>query len=242
MNLQKERSKEPLPAALLKFSGRTLLEGLFRDLQGREYLYYKLTGKQALTPVALLVSKEKNNEQHIRAIIEEHSWFYRPKSRFFFLNQPLAPVITKEGDWALSQPLPNRVSKTRWTWRMWKVAFDSGIIDKLMQLKREKALVRQINNPIAGTDLGLLALSGIGCHQQKSFGFASCFRRLGASEGMDVLLEKKTAQGFEYCLTNIEYTEFKRLGIKDIPESPGSSYSQFPANTNILFVECGHCP
>jgi hypothetical protein len=31
---------------MLPYCGRTMMEGLMRDLQAREALYYKLTGKQ----------------------------------------------------------------------------------------------------------------------------------------------------------------------------------------------------
>lgn len=41
---------------------------------------------------------------------------------------------------------------------------------------------------------------------------------------------------FEYGITNIEYTEFKRLGIRDEAQSEGSHLSVFPANTNVLYL------
>jgi hypothetical protein len=41
---------------------------------------------------------------------------------------------------------------------------------------------------------------------------------------------------YEYGVTNIEYTEFKRLGILDEARSEGSHLSVFPANTNLLYV------
>ena len=37
-------------------------------------------------------------------------------------------------------------------------------------------------------------------------------------------------------MTNIEYTEFKRLGIQDEAQAGGSRLSVFPANTNVLYV------
>lgn len=40
----------------------------------------------------------------------------------------------------------------------------------------------------------------------------------------------------EYGITNIEYTEFERLGLTDVAVDHESSTSCFPANTNILFV------
>ena len=41
---------------------------------------------------------------------------------------------------------------------------------------------------------------------------------------------------YDYAVTNVEYTEFERLGISDQPLAEGSSHSAFPANTNILYV------
>jgi hypothetical protein len=96
--------------------------------------------------------------------------------------------------------------------------------------------VRQINNPLAGTDQGLLALIGVGCEQKKSFGFLSCERLLNSDEGTNVLIEKQVEQGYDYCLTNIEYTEFAQRGIGEVPAHPGCSYSIYPTNTNILFA------
>lgn len=44
---------------------------------------------------------------------------------------------------------------------------------------------------MAGTDNMLLALSGIGHFDGKSFGFASCDRKVGAAEGINVLRHRK---------------------------------------------------
>ena len=48
------------------------------------------------------------------------------------------------------------------------------------------------SNPLAGTDTTLLALSGAGYSDSKCFGFASCERRAGAAEGVNVLMERRT--------------------------------------------------
>lgn len=61
-------------------------------------------------------------------------------------------------------------------------------------------LVRQISNPIAGTDTTLLSLAGAGFSGGRRFGFASCDRAIGASEGMNVLVERKTPTGCGYCV------------------------------------------
>lgn len=92
----------------------------------------------------------------------------------------------------------------------------------------------------------MLALAGVGHAGGRSFGFASCNRTVGASEGMNVLMHRHSGGGadagsqeaasHEYGVTNIEYTEFERLGISDVPTEAGGSESCFPANTNILYV------
>lgn len=41
---------------------------------------------------------------------------------------------------------------------------------------------------------------------------------------------------YEHRLTNVEYTEFERLGFADQAVGNGSTLSKFPANTNVLFI------
>ncbi|MBI3236760.1 MAG: hypothetical protein HYZ48_03540, partial [Chlamydiales bacterium] len=55
----------PMPAALLSFCGKTLLEWLIHDLQAREYLYFKLTGENIKAPIAMMTSWEKDNHRQI---------------------------------------------------------------------------------------------------------------------------------------------------------------------------------
>lgn len=48
----------------------------------------------------------------------------------------------------------------------------------------------------------------------QKLGFASCQRNPGATEGINVLLEKKNPDGqWEYGVTCIEYTEFEKFGL-----------------------------
>lgn len=55
----------------------------------------------------------------------------------------------------------------------------------------------------------------------QKLGFASCNRRLGATEGINVLMEKRNLDGkWAYGLSCIEYTEFDKYGITDEPISP----------------------
>lgn len=234
LNLIDADSGMLLPAAILPFMGKTLLEGLIRDLQGKEYLFFKLYGRQITTPVALMTSEEKNNHAHLIDICKKKQWFGRGEESFRFFKQPLVPVITKEGNWSLCEPLKLTL-KPGGHGVIWKLAKETGVFDWLTLNERKKVLVRQINNPIAGVDYGLLAFSGIGLHYDKTFGFASCERRLYSPEGVNIVTETKKGDDFEYCLTNIEYTEFEQRGIEEIPVSTGSPYSTFPSNTNILF-------
>lgn len=99
---------------------------------------------------------------------------------------------------------------------------------------------------MAGTDTTLFGLSGKGHITGQSMGFATCERVVGASEGMVILMHSQTPKEsdngdsmqtlHEYGVTNIEYTEFERLGISDVPKSENSNKSCFPANTNILYI------
>lgn len=234
LHLQDEETGEFLPAAELLFCGRTLFELLIRDLYGREFLYYKLFGKQLTTPVAIMTSHEKNNHQRILELCAANEWFDRPQTSYRFFIQPLVPMVTAEGEWVVCSPM-RLVLKPGGHGVIWKAAAESGIFEWFEKQQKKKILVRQINNPIAGIDTGLLALSGLGCHQNKDFGFASCERLLNAAEGMDVLREVQHGSEYEYVITNVEYTEFKKHGIEDSPVEKGSPYSRFPANTNILF-------
>lgn len=233
LNLKDPKTGESLPAAELQFLGYTLLEGLIRDVIGREYVFFKLTNKQITIPLVLMTSQEKNNRQHILNIIESKKWFNRPKERFFFIEQPLVPVIDSKGDWVLKAPLVPSL-KPGGHGALWRLLFEQNALDWLKTLKTTKALIRQINNPIAGIDYGLLAFTGIGCSENKKFGFCSCERFVGSEEGMIVLAEQ---EGHTYSITNVEYTEFEKQGIQDCSENSSSPYSCFPANSNILFAD-----
>ncbi len=236
LRLYDEKTGLPLPAARLPFLGKTLLEGLIADLQSREYLHYKIYGKQVTTPVAVMTSEEKNNHRHILDICEEANWFGRSSESFKFFCQPMVPTINREGEWHLQGPL-QLLLKPGGHGVIWRLAREEGIFDWFFAAGRKKALVRQVNNPVANTDYGIIAFTGIGCAEDKRFGFASCPRQVKASEGINVLIETFMSPGYNYTLTNIEYCDFKKFGIVDQPEKPGSPYSKFPSNTNILFVD-----
>ena len=180
------------------------MEGLIRDLQAREYAYYRIHGEQATTPIAMMTSHEKNNHVHVLQICESHNWFGRPRDSFRFFTQPLVPAVNEKGEWCAAGPL-KPLLKPGGHGAIWKLARDQGIFDWLAAQNRKKALVRQINNPIAGLDYGLLAFTGIGWKEKMVFGFASCPRLLQAAEGVNVLIERNQN---ELVLTNIEYCDF----------------------------------
>ena len=235
LNLTDDATGAPLPAACLPFLGHTLLEGLIRDVQALEYLSFKIYGKKHLTPIAVMTSVEKNNHIHILKICKACNWFGRSSDSFYFFIQPVVPVITIEGNWSLSAPLTLTL-KPCGHGVLWKLAEEQGIFALLEAKGRHQCLIRQINNPLAGTDNTLLALIGIGCHNHKAFGFASCERLINSDEGTNVLIETDHEQGYDYRLTNIEYTDFPQKGIGEIPANAGSQFSIYPTNTNILFA------
>lgn len=233
LHLVDEETGSDLPAAKLGYGGRTLFEGLIRDLQAREFLYYKLYGKQVEVPVAIMTSEEKDNCFHVLNICSEHQWFGRRKELFRLFTQPLVPTVDPKGNWYLVGPL-SPLLKPGGHGALWKLARDEGIFEWLKNISRKKALIRQINNPIAGLDYGLLAFVGLGVKKRGDFGFASCSRRVQSAEGVNVVIEKKNG---DIALTNIEYCDFAKYGIEDRPLKEGEPYSRFSSNTNILFAD-----
>ncbi|MBT4445251.1 MAG: hypothetical protein HN831_04175 [Waddliaceae bacterium] len=228
---------ESLPAAKLCFGGHTLLEAMIRDVEGREYLYYKLFGERVITPIAMMTSSEKDNDAHIRAICEGRGWFGRPKDSFVFFKQPMAPVITEEGSWSMKDVFTLNL-KPGGHGVLWKLAKDNKVFDWMRSQGRRYLLVRQVNNPVAGVDNGIIGLIGAGVGGDKAYGVASCRRVVGTAEGMAVMAEREKGDKRSYGISNVEYTDFIKRDIADAPYEEGSIYSKFPTNTNILFVGC----
>ncbi len=246
-----ENTGESLPTAVLPYCGRSLLEALIRDLQAREYLHYKVTGRQITTPVAVMTSSVKGNHWRVQELFENANWFGRGKENFKLFPQPLVPVVAAhDAKWLMSGPL-ELIMKPGGHGVIWKLMLDAGVFDWLSANNRSAAIVRQISNPMAGQDTTLLALAGEGLRGNHAFGFASCERVVGAAEGMNVLFKQRlpseaeeeesnnhstSAPRYSYRVTNVEYTEFERLGIEDKGLSENSEHSAFPANTNVLFL------
>lgn len=219
-----------LPAAKFKFLGKDLLTRLIEDLEAREHLFFQRHGRKIELPIVMMTSQAKENETHIRQILEERNYFGRDLNKFFIIAQPSVPAFDLEGKWVLDEK-GQLVMKPGGHGVIWKLARSSGVFEKLQDLGVKSALVRQINNPVASTDYGILALIGFATLQNKSFGFASCPRIVDAKEGMNVV---KCING-KRSLTNIEYCDLKRYGIEDQP-SADCNYSKFPSNTNILYM------
>ena len=236
LQLKDEKSEEGLPAARLVFLGKPLLEGVIGDLQAREYLHYKLFDQQVVSPVAMMTSSFNRNEEHIRFICEKNNWFGREKESFRFVSQPAVPAFTREGNWCLQKPL-KLLLKPGGHGMLWKLLKQKGVFEWLALRGCKKALIRQINNPMAAIDYGLLAFLGLGHLKNRAFGFASCPRLVNAHEGMNVVKITEKDGGSFRALTNIEYCDFEKFGVEDRPQRPGSSYSLFPSNTNILFAD-----
>ncbi|KAF3786957.1 hypothetical protein EJ110_NYTH24223 [Nymphaea thermarum] len=238
LGLTDPETGECLPAAMLPYCGRTLLEGLIRDLQAREFLYFKKFGRQCITPVAIMTSSAKNNHERIKALCKEKGWFGRGENSFFLFEQPQVPVVDAEdAQWLVHGPF-SPVLKPGGHGVIWKLAWQKGVFDWFYSHDRKGATVRQVSNVVAATDVTLLALAGIGHRHKKKLGFASCERSSAATEGINVLIEQKEADSsWSYCITCIEYTEFDKLGITDSPLSPSGLQANFPANTNILYID-----
>ena len=236
LDLRDEESGEPLPVACLPFLGKNLIELMIDDLQGREYLFYKMFNQQICTPIALMTSVEKNNHQHIKNLLEKSDWYGRPLNTFMLVKQPLAPLVNLEGTWILGNQWELK-KKPGGHGVIWKLARDEGVFDWFFSQHRSKGIIRQLNNPIAGIDHALLSFAGVGTTLEKKFGFLSCERTVNSQEGMDVLYLEKTSHGYVAGIVNIEYTDFVRKKVEDVPKEEGSPYSAFPSNTNILFAD-----
>lgn len=225
-----------LPAAKLQFAGKTLFERLICDIQAREFLYFESFGVQITTPIAIMTSLEKDNHFHIEEMLKEQGYFGRPKDSYRIFTQPLVPVVDAEGNWVFSDDL-KLVMKPGGHGAIWKLALESGVFSWFKEWGKTKVLVRQINNPMAGLDYGLLALIGIGWKKDQKFGFASCPRLLRSAEGVNVLVEKEVEGKKVIVLTNIEYCDFAKFGIEDLPLEKEGLYSRFSSNTNLLFAD-----
>jgi hypothetical protein len=75
-------------------------------------------------------------------------------------------VTVTKGLWQRSGPL-EVVVKPGGHGVLWKLARDEGVLEWFREQGRSATLVRQISNPMAGTDSTLLALAGMGQKMHK---------------------------------------------------------------------------
>ena len=109
----------------------------------------------------------------------------------------------------------------------------AGAFAWLASRGRTAAIVRQISNPMAGTDANLLALAGAGCLGNKAFGFASCGRAYGASEGINVLVEVREVGGWRWDGVDgigvVEVRQTSGMGVTQVTrQSPARHFSLRP--------------
>jgi UDP-N-acetylglucosamine pyrophosphorylase len=216
----------PVPAAAFEFLGDSLLKHLIDDLFAREYLYFRVFKKQLNSTIALMTSDEKDNHYQIQKMIEKDHYFFRSKEDFILFKQPSVPVVDHLGFWQLSGK-GELILKPAGHGAIWKVCATQGIFDLLIQKGFEKAVVRQINNPLTSTDQNILGLIGYGCEMQKSFGFFATRRKSGATEGAIVTKILEEGGGGGKVITNVEYCEVENNALT----------TSYPANTNLLFVD-----
>jgi len=227
LHLVEKHTQAPLPAAKLPFLGKGLLKLLIEDVQAREYLYFKLFNETVITPICMMTSNEKNNHTHVLSILKENDWFDRGKEHFFLFCQPSVPTFDEKGDFCFAS-LNVLSKKPGGHGVLWKMLLEKNLFQILNLLGRKKALVRQINNPIAGIDFTLLAFIGYGIAEDQEFGFIGCDRLEGAKEGVNVLVEEKEEKGFSYYLSNVEYCKQHFSSLDP---------TSFLSNTNILFCD-----
>ncbi len=232
LNLLDEATNEPLPAARLLFCGRSLFEGMMRDVEAQEYWHYRVFGKQVTVPILIMTSTEKNNDHHIEMMGKQANWFGHRHDAIRRIVQPLVPVIDVDGQWAMSGPLQPAL-KPGGHGVIWKLAEDSGALKWLTFHGIDAAVVRQVNNPLAGLDLALPTLLGYGLSHNKAFGFLSCPSKPGFAEGLNVLLMKKNGVSTQAAISNIEYTQFTAL--KNVLPNLFKE-GVCPANTNVLYI------
>ncbi len=226
---------EDLPAGCLVFHGETLLEKLFLDIEGLEYLHYKIWRKTVRLPVVLMGSEEKNNARHIASILRSKNYFFRDPSTIILLVQPSVPVVDEQGTWCLKN-CEELLVKPAGHGALWKLIWEQEIFAWLADRGIQKALVRQINNPASRYDYALSAFLGHGLRKNALFGVASCPRQVGAKEGVNVYKISSETGGHPH-LSAIEYCDFARFSLEDHPRSSCSPYSRYPTNTNILWVD-----
>ena len=218
-------SDKAIPSAIRKFRKRSFLEWIIRDLEGREYLHYKMFGKKIESPVVLMTSSDPKQKEMILSYLEEVKWFGREK--IWLISQPLVPLFNQKAQW-ISDGKGGILMKPGGHGALWHLLKQEKIYSHLEQMGCTHAVIRQINNPIAGIDYGVLAHVGQGVLLNKKFGIITCAPDREGKEGIFVQKETKVLDKKKWIVSNIEYCK------KTVYEIFHKK-KKFPANTNILF-------
>lgn len=80
-------------ALLVHYGCSAILISVSLICKAREFLYFKLYGKQCITPVAIMTSSAKSNHDHITSLCERLSWFGRGRSTFQLFEQVVYKII-----------------------------------------------------------------------------------------------------------------------------------------------------
>lgn len=242
LNLKDPHTQMPLPAACLSICNKTLLQWLIDDVIALESLYEKCFHEKITISIAMMTSLDLHNHSHILDILKNNNWFGRDKSSFHIFPQPLVPAFDKTGQWVVNGPF-TPFMRPGGHGVLWKLAEKKQLFETLFENNCEKALVRQINNPVAAIDDGLLTFFGLGIAQDKKFGFLSCKRIEGVKEGLNVVKEFPGKR--QKVISNVEYCDLINLNKINSQDE----LNQYPSNANILFVDlkgikqaCHHYP
>ena len=91
--LKKEKEKEKewtiTEICYFRFWDNVHLIFVCFNRKAREFLYFKMYGKQCITPVAIMTSSAKKNHEHVTSLCERLGWFGRGRSSFKFFEQVL---------------------------------------------------------------------------------------------------------------------------------------------------------
>lgn len=218
-----DRLSKDIPTALIEFLDYTLLERMVRDLDAREYVFWKLTKKRVKTPLLIMISPVKGSDQRIQAFLEEKSWLGRDEKQVHLLVQPLVPTFDESGNWYTTDPYKLLV-RPQGHGPIFSLILDK-YFDELKREGRTKLVIRQVNNPAPSTDATLAALLGYGLIHKKRFGYVSVPRETERSEGVLTL----RCRDDKCAIVNVEYVEIETL------KSLGQE--EFQANTNLLFAD-----
>jgi len=181
-----------------------------------------------------MTSYEKDNHQKMLIFLDENHYFGRSKESFIIEPQPLVPLISEKKEFVFSEKM-TLMMKPFGHGALWPLLLTHHFFEHFKKLGKTKAFIRQVNNPIAGIDDGLMRFLSH-CLQKKVFwGFATCEKKVGSEEGM--IVEKKEKD--QLRIVNIEYTDFQKEGIQE-KGVDGSDISIYPANTNLLFVDLNY--